>query len=262
LNIKILGCHGSDVVLDSQDPHRCCRSSGFLFNDHLLIDAGTAASALSLETQRKIRHVLLSHIHLDHMKELPALADNLLGTGEATITVYSTPVILKELKHYVFNDHVYPNFFELPKGRTPILVESVLQPGESTRIAEFDIIPIEVNHTVPTVGFIIQDDTAACLYSGDTYQTEEIWKVAATIPNLKAVMIETSFPDEMAELARLSKHLTPSLLAQEYKKIGRPDLPLYIYHIKPTFRDQIVAQLHRLHIPTLSVLEEGQEITV
>ncbi len=260
MKIQVLGCHGSDMILESQYSSQCCRSSGFLFNDHLLIDAGTAASALSLEAQRKIRHVLLSHIHLDHIKELPALADNLLGTGEATITVSSTPVILEELKQYVFNDHIYPNFFELPKGRTPILVELALQPGESTRIAEFDIIPIKVNHTVPTVGFIIQDDTAACLYSGDTYQTEEIWKMAATIPNLKAVLIETSFPDEMSELALASKHLTPSLLAQEFKKIGRPDLPLYIYHIKPTFRDQILTQLHRLNIPTLSVLEEGQEI--
>ena len=262
MNIRVLGCHGSDVILDAHSSARCCRSSGFLFNDHLLIDAGTAASTLSLEAQRKIHHVLVSHIHLDHIKELPALADNLLGTGEATITVLSTSTILDGLKQHVFNDHIFPNFFELPKGRNPILVESALQPGESTRIAEFDIIPIEVNHTVPTVGFIIQDDTAACLYSGDTYQTEKIWKIAATTPNLKAVLIETSFPDEMSELALASKHLTPSLLAQEYKKIGRPDLPLYIYHIKPTFRDQIVAQLNQLKIPTLSVLEEGQELTL
>jgi cAMP phosphodiesterase len=199
---------------------------------------------------------------MDHIKELPALADNLLGTGEASITIYSTPTILDELKQYVFNGHVYPNFFELPTGRRPILLESAIQPGQSTIISEFEVIPIEVNHTVPTVGYIIKDKHSACLFSGDTYLTEEIWNVAATIPHLKAVFIETSFPNEMHELAQVSKHLTPALLAQEYKKIGRPDLPLYIFHIKPQFREQILAQLNGLDIPTLTVLEEGQEITL
>ena len=262
MKIQVLGCHGSDLVVGSQQLSWCCRSTGFLINDHLLIDAGTAASALSLEAQRKIRHVLLSHIHVDHIKELPALADNLLGTDEASITISSTPIILEGLKQYVFNDHVFPNFFELPKGRGPILLESAIQPGVSSIISEFEIIPIEVNHTVPAVGYIIKDQSAACLYSGDTYQTEEIWTVAATIPNLKAVFIETSFPNEMDELAQISKHLTPSLLAQEYKKIGRPDISLYIFHIKPTFRNQILAQLNGLCLPTLNVLEEGQKITL
>ena len=262
MKIQVLGCHGSDLILGNQRQSWCCRSTGFLINDHLLFDAGTAASALNLEAQRNIGHILVSHIHLDHIKELPALADNLLGTGEDSITIYSTPTILDGLKKYVFNDHVYPNFFELPTGRRPILFESAIQPGKSIIIPEFEITPIEVNHTVPAVGYIIKDANAACLFSGDTYQTEEIWAVAATIPNLKAVFIETSFPDEMSELAAASKHLTPALLAQEYKKIGHPDIPLYVFHIKPTFRNQILAQLNDLCIPTLRVLEEGQEITL
>ncbi len=260
MKIHVLGCHGSDIILGHQQQSKCCRSTGFLFNDHLLIDAGTAASALTLEVQRKIGHVLLTHAHLDHIKELPALADNLLGTDEASLTIYSIPTILDELKRYVFNNHIYPNFFELPAGRKPILVESAIQPGESMYISELEILPIEVNHTVPAVGYIIKDKHSACLFSGDTYQTEEIWKVAATVSNLKAVIIETSFPNEMYELAQASKHLTPALLFEEYKKIGRPDIPLYIFHIKPQFRTQVHAQLNELCLPTLTVLKEGQEI--
>ena len=66
----------------------------------------------------------------------------------------------------------------------------------------------------------------------------------------------------MAELARVSKHLTPSLFAREFRKIGRPDLPVYVYHLKPRFREQIRRELAQLKIPNLTVLEEGQEITI
>ena len=66
----------------------------------------------------------------------------------------------------------------------------------------------------------------------------------------------------MKELASIAKHLTPSLLAQEFKKIGRPELPLYVYHIKPPFRDQITDQLSKLGIPNLTILQEGQELEI
>jgi cAMP phosphodiesterase len=100
------------------------------------------------------------------------------------------------------------------------------------------------------------------LYSGDTYETEEIWRVAAQEPTLKAAFIETSFPNKMADLAKVSKHLTPALFAQEFKKLGRPDLPVYIYHLKPRFRQEVIRELKRLKVRKLTVLEEGQEVHV
>ncbi len=124
------------------------------------------------------------------------------------------------------------------------------------------VIPVPVNHTVETVGYVIRDDSAAWIYSGDTHHTEQIWQVAAKTPNLKGVFIEVSFPDSMMEIAIQSKHLTPKLLAQEFKKIGQPDLPLFVYHMKPTVRDQIIQEIAQLDIPHITILHEGLELTL
>jgi ribonuclease BN (tRNA processing enzyme) len=112
------------------------------------------------------------------------------------------------------------------------------------------------------VGFLLRERDVTVLYSGDTYETDELWRTAARDRNLKAAFIETSFPDEMEDLARISKHLTPSLLAKQLQKLKRPDVPVYIYHLKPRFRDAIQGQLERLGIRNLTVLEEEQEITI
>ena len=142
----------------------------------------------------------------------------------------------------------------------PILHSEVLQEGQESKLDDILVTPIPVNHLVPTVGLILKDEHVAWALSGDTHRTEAIWQTAAQEPNLKAVFIETSFPDEMGDLALASKHLTPSLLKQEFQKIGRPDLPVYVYHLKPQFQDQIATQLNRLGIPNLHILTEGQEI--
>ncbi len=231
-------------------------------NDHLLVDAGTVASALDLEGQTRIDHVILSHLHLDHIKGLPPLVDNRVGTNGQPINICSIPHVLDGLKTHIFNEIVYPNFFTLPKGEPPYLQASILTEGKDTLLGDIRVTPIHVNHTVPTVGFLIQDDQSAWIYSGDTYQTEELWALAARIPNLKGAFIETSFPNEYENLAKESKHLTPKLLVQEYQKIGKPELPLYVFHLKPQFREQIANQLHDLSLPSLSILQEGQEVEI
>jgi len=129
-------------------------------------------------------------------------------------------------------------------------------------IGHLEVIPIVVNHTVPTVGYVVKDRRAALLYSGDTYKTEEIWSLSRTIPELKAAFIESSFPNELVDLAKQTKHLTPSLLAEEWRKLRNDQVPVYAYHLKPPCNDQILRELRELHIPSLKVLEEGQTLTL
>jgi ribonuclease BN (tRNA processing enzyme) len=124
------------------------------------------------------------------------------------------------------------------------------------------VTPVPVNHLVPTVGFLIKQGPVSVLYSGDTYETDDIWAVASKEPTLKAALIESSFPDRMGELARLSKHLTPTLFAEQFRKIGRPHLPVYAYHLKPRFERDIVSELSQQGIANLSVLQEGMELTL
>jgi ribonuclease BN (tRNA processing enzyme) len=220
------------------------------------------ASKLSLSEQGQIRHIILSHLHFDHIKELPTLADNLSEEMSAPIVVAGLTEVLQGLQRHIFNTDVYPDFFSIPTPERPTLTSSYLKPGNVYSFSGVDITPILVNHTVPTTGFIVQDRSAAFVYSGDTYSTDELWHEAKHIPHLTTAFIECSFPNSMIELARMSKHLTPSLLAQELRKLDREDISVYAYHLKPAYKDQILRELHDLHIPGLTALEEDQPLTI
>jgi len=262
VKIRILGAHGSDLLLASGNNVQRCSCIGFLVDDQLLIDAGTVASALTLDQQQQIKFVFLSHLHLDHIKELPMLAENLSVVLKEPIPVSGIPSVLQGLQTHLFNNELYPNFFNLAPPEKSILTERILEPDKECRIGHFTVTPILVNHTVLTAGLIIDDGQSALVYSADTYETDKIWAIASQIPNLKAAFIETSFPNEMPTLAQATKHLTPTLLKTEFEKIGKPDLPLFIYHLKPPFRDRITMQLANLAISNLPVLEEGQIVEI
>jgi ribonuclease BN (tRNA processing enzyme) len=261
VKIRVLGCHGSDLVLDGYNRHQC-RTSGFLINGAVMVDAGTIAAALRLDEIRKIRHILVSHLHFDHIKGLPTLADSLVDAGSEPVSLTSTTSVLDGLTAHIFNNQIYPDFLQLPDPDKPVYRKVPMDPNSEFQVEGLRVTAVPVNHLVPTVGFLIRDRQSSILYSGDTYVTDEIWAQAAREPTLKAAFIETSFPDEMHELAAVSKHLTPSLFAREFKKIGKPDLPVYVYHLKPRFRQTIERELSKLGIKHLVVLEEDQEIEV
>jgi cAMP phosphodiesterase len=262
VNIKILGCHGSEALLQQATGPYACNTCSFLINDSLLLDAGTVAGKLSLSEQRHIRHIILSHLHFDHIKGLPMLADNLSEQVGAPIVVAGIPDVVHGLQRHIFNTDVYPDFFSIPTVERPTYTSSFLKPGLVHSFSGVDVTPILVNHTVPTTGFIVQDRSSAFVYSGDTYSTDELWHEAKQIPHLKTAFIECSYPNSMDELARISKHLTPALLAQEFRKLDRNDISVYAYHLKPAYKDLIQQELRELHIPRLTVLEEDQTLSI
>lgn len=262
MKIHVLGCHGSDAFLQGDHGSTSCHTCGFLLNDTMLLDAGTVANKLPLEAQTRIRHILLSHLHFDHIKGLPTLADNLSDRAGPPIIVAGLPEVMHGLHHHIFNGQVYPDFYQIPSPRSPVLTAHVLNPGEVYRMPGIDCTPILVNHTVPAAGFIIQDHASAFLYSGDTAATDALWDEARRIPRLKAAFIECSYPDAMENLAQVSKHLTPRLLEQELAKLSRPDVAVYVYHLKPPFKDRITKELMALQVSNLTILEEGQIVEV
>lgn len=262
MQIKVLGSHGSDLLLDEAENPSACRCVGFLVDRTLLIDPGTGAGALTLNAQLQLKHILLSHAHFDHFKGLPAIADNLVGLSQHPLVVSGMVPVLRSIRTHIFNDQIFPDFFQLPTPEKPVLSEQALRLGSETPLEHIGITPFKVNHTVPSTGFLIRDQETSFVFSGDTHETDALWNAAKEDPHLKAAFIETSFPDEMLKMAVTSRHLTPGLLAGEFKKIGRPDLPLYIYHMKPRFRDRISSQLGRLKIPNLHIVQEGDEITL
>jgi ribonuclease BN (tRNA processing enzyme) len=143
-----------------------------------------------------------------------------------------------------------------------VFVPQRLQADREWTISGLRIVPIRVNHIVPTVGFLISDEQTTILYSADTYQTEDLWRAAASLPNLKAAFIEVSYPNALQALAHSARHLTPELMGREFLKIGRRDLPVYIYHMKPCFRSVIEAELCQLPIGRMTLLEEDVELII
>ncbi len=262
VRIRILGCHGSDHLIKDEKRGHECRACAFLINETVLVDAGTVGSVLSLGEQRRLRHVLVSHLHFDHIQGLPTLADSWFDHDARPVTIVSLADVLKGLQSHIFNGEVYPDFMQLPSPDHPVFRLQAVEPGATVSCGDLRVTGIPVNHQVPTLGFIIDDGQSAMVCSGDTYSTDELWKAAGRVRTLKAAFIEASFPNAMADVARVSKHLTPALLHREFEKIGRPEVRAYAYHLKPRYRDTLTRELATLPIPALTVLEEGQEITV
>src|SRR5215213_3193280 len=165
MQIQVLGCHGADQLTETAQQGSC----GFLIDGAIMLDAGTIGTRLTLSEQRKIRYVLLSHLHFDHIKGLPTLVDNLAQDFDESIVIMATEGVLQGLKDHVFNDKVYPNFFERPNRQRPVLKGLILETGKPLTLNHLEVLPIAVNHTVPTVGYIVKDHRASFLYSADTY---------------------------------------------------------------------------------------------
>jgi cAMP phosphodiesterase len=262
--IRVLGCHGSELtVVDGKGHTHECRTCGFLVNETCMVDAGSVSAGLQEDEQGKIRHVLLSHAHFDHIKGLPLLADNLAGRVQnGPVKIHALAEVLDGLRRHIFNDVVFPDFTRLPTVDSAPLAYHAFNEEKAFTFDNLEVTAVRVNHIVPTAGFIVRQGDSALLYSGDTSETRRIWEVAAKEPRLKAAFIETSFPNDFRDLAKVTGHLTPDMLAREFAKLGRPDLPVYIYHIKPSYRHVIAAELKRLNLPNLHVLEEDQVVRI
>lgn len=234
--------------------YQCLTS--FVIDGRLAIDAGSVGFALEPNQIGSIRHFIITHAHADHTASLPIYVAEAFPLLEAPVIVYGTTEVISALREFVFNDQIWPDFeqIQLNNGSGPALEFRQLEPRVTTSIAGFKVTPIPVNHVVPTFGFLIENESAAVLFTADTYVTQEIWTAARVAENLKAVFVDVSFPNEMEELAEASKHLTPALLATELRKLDRA-VDVYAVHIKPTNREEVIRQITALGDARVSVGE-------
>lgn len=263
MRIKVLGCYGTEMFSYRTSGYLdIYKTSGLLINDSLIVDAGSITTSIDIPEQEKITHILLSHSHLDHIKGLPFLADNLWGRITRSIEIMGIKETIDSVKNNILNDSIWPDITKIPASGEPICKLVELKEGEKIRAGRHDIIPIRVNHAVPAVGYIIDDGESAIIYSGDTYKTERLWEEASRKENLKAAIIETSFPNRLSNLAILSGHLTPEILKEEFKKIGKPDIRLFVYHMKPQYLDEIKKDIGALKMNNIVILQDGKIIEI
>jgi 3',5'-cyclic-nucleotide phosphodiesterase len=252
MELRILGCHGGET------PHH--KTSSFLLDGRVALDAGAVTSMLSLEDQQRIEAVLVSHAHLDHIKDLATLADNRCQQGGPTLTVVGVPQTIAILKQHFFNDLIWPDFsrIETPVGST-IRFEAIT-PETPTDVAGMRVRAIMVNHTIDTSAFMVETSSGAIAYSGDTGPTDRFWEVLRRQEDLKALLMEVSFPDEHHQLAKVSGHHTPETLGIDLEKLdGKRGLPILLYHIKPVFEAPVEKQLTRIHGQNMEICRLGDQ---
>lgn len=242
----------SAVAADGAAPASIQHLTSYLVDDSVVIDAGCVGFLDDPEKQANVRGAFLSHIHLDHIASLPILVENAYRANRRGITIYGSDHVLTCLKTNVFNWDVWPDFFALSTPETPFLRFETLEPGRSVAFEGVVVTPIEVNHVVPTFGFVIEDETSTIVVSSDTGPTEAIWERARAVKNLKAVFLEATFPAEMDRLADLSKHLTSATFAREIEKIDR-SVRIIAVHIKARFHEQVVSELEALGLPNVEI---------
>ncbi len=233
-----------------------CYLPSFLFNECLLVDAGSGASTLTVEEQSKLEGILISHTHLDHVGEIPFIADNIFGTRKTSLPIISLDPVLKDLHKYLFNNVIWPDFTVLASGNIPILEFIGIEEGEERCIGGIRFTPYRVDHSVNAVGYILRDKTGSVLFSGDTGPTEKIWEKGHELDDLRAIITEVSFPNFMSDVADAAKHFIPKSLNKELEKMP-PDVPVYLYHEKIRFHDEILKDLEDLKEPRLQMLVQG-----
>jgi cAMP phosphodiesterase len=231
--------------------------TSLLINDTLAVDGGCLGLFGTAQEQAKIKHVLISHTHIDHIGSLPIFVENAYEARRECVTIHGSEGVLDCLQTDVFNDRVWPDLLALSTKEAPFLKLATLEPRKMIELENLRITPIPVNHVVPTLGFIIEDSDAAVVVVSDTGPTDEIWKYASAAPKLKAVFLEATFPNSMIALAEVSKHLTPSLFAAEIQKLKRRAAVIAL-HIKARYWSQVVRELQALGIPGLEIAQFAQ----
>ncbi len=254
LKLKVLGCDGGEMAGYA--------TPSILLDESILLDAGSFGGVLDFDQQLAIDHVVLSHAHLDHSKDLAFFSDLIIGHRNRPVKIHASAETLKALRRHFFNNQLWPDFFVLPSPEAPVLREAPILPGKSFTLGSVVFRSFEVNHPVPTLGFIVRSPTGTFIYSGDTGPTDEIWHAAKRLRNLKLIMVECKFPSEMQLVADAAGHLTPQTLARELQKLGDVQVPVYVYHIKPERHLKVVSELKAMGDERLKILKVGDEFLV
>jgi ribonuclease BN (tRNA processing enzyme) len=223
-----------------------------LLNDTVAIDAGCLGLYRSPQEQARVKHVFLTHSHLDHLASLPMFLMNTVTGKDDAVTVFGSRAVLDCLSRDLFNDRLWPDFVRISAEGRPYLRLHELGPGVPVAAAGLRLTPVEVNHVVPTFGFVVEDERSVVVFASDTGPTEAIWEAANRAANLRAVFLEVTNPNRLEWLAKLACHLTPAMFGREVRKLRQP-VPVYAVHLGPGQRDEIIRELAALGMPNVQV---------
>jgi ribonuclease BN (tRNA processing enzyme) len=225
MRLRVLGCSGGIGG-------RHLRTTSMLLDHDILIDAGTGVADLTLAELTPVDHVFLTHSHLDHVTSIPFMVDTVGQMRDKPLTVYAIPATIEILKNHIFNWSIWPDFTEIPSADEPFLRYRAIELGETLELGGRRITALPANHVVPAIGYRLDSGSSSLVFTGDTTTNDELWPIVNKIANLKYLIIECAFSNKERQLAVMSKHLCPSMLAEELAKLER-SAEIYITHLKP-----------------------------
>ena len=238
MRLRVLGCSGS--IGGQQN-----RTTSFLVDQDILIDAGTGVGDLSLAELTLIDHIFVTHSHLDHVDSIAFFLDSVGALRPKPVTVYTTKPTIEILKKNLFNWDIWPDFTVIPTPEEPWLRYQEIVVGEVITLGGRKITVLPAIHTVPAVGYQLDSGKSSLVFTGDTGPNNGLWEVVNKIENLKFLIIETAFSDKERRLAELALHLCPSMLAEELAKLQRP-ADIYITHLKPSEIELTMQEIEEL----------------
>ncbi|MCC7484458.1 MAG: 3',5'-cyclic-nucleotide phosphodiesterase [Burkholderiales bacterium] len=253
MRVKVLGCSGG---IGGE-----LRTTALLVDHDVLIDAGTGVGDLSLSELAQIDHIFVTHSHVDHVASIPLLADTVGWMRKSPITLHATRETLDILKAHLFNWKLWPDFTQIPDPAHPVMRYATVSVGEAVALGARRIVPLPANHVVPAVGYHLDSGRASLVFTGDTTTHDPLWAMVNEIANLEYLIVETALSDRERDLAVASKHLCPSLLAAELRKLKRR-AQIYITHLKPREAELIMQEIAvqtREHAPRMLQLNQEFE---
>jgi ribonuclease BN (tRNA processing enzyme) len=249
MDLQVLGCYGGVVP--------GLRTTNFVVNRTTAVDAGALAFALPFDQQLEISDVFISHAHLDHTAALPFLIDNIFGFVSRPVVVRSIAPVIESMRRHLFNNDTWPDFSAIPDEASAILRFEVIEPHQPVVVNGVTYTAIPVNHIVPCIGYRIDDGTSSVIYSADTGPCPALYETANRTRNLRALITEVSFPNEMEEIANLSLHLTPNGLARELERLERK-VDVLLYHLKPPYVEQLHREIAALGLPNVHCIDQDR----
>ena len=238
MRLRVLGCSGS--IGGQQN-----RTTSFLVDQDILLDAGTGVGDLSLAELTLIDHIFITHSHLDHVDSIAFFLDSVGALRPKPVTVYTTKPTIEILKKNLFNWDIWPDFTVIPSPEEPWLRYQEIVVGEVITLGSRKVTVLPAIHTVPAVGYQLDSGKSSLVFTGDTGPNDGLWDVVNKIENLKFLIIETAFSDKERRLAELALHLCPSMLAEELAKLQKP-AEIYITHLKPSEIELTMQEIEEL----------------
>jgi len=233
MQLRVLGCSGGIGA--------GLRTTSFLLDETVLLDAGTGVGDLSLAQMQRIRHIFLTHSHLDHIASVPTLVDTIFNTTKEPVILHAQPATIEALQDHIFNWVIWPDFTRLPDAEAPVLRFAPMRPGEVATVEGKTFHMIPVNHAVPGVAYCVHHRSAGFCFSGDTTTNDTLWDALNAQRHLELLIVECAYADHDENLAKLAKHYCPKLLAADLQKLQhRPRVALS--HAKPGDEQRILEE--------------------